>query len=481
MRLRRLLTRALLAMAVAGCAAQEPFYVERPLTRIPASTGDPAPRAVQVERPRLPPVANASLLNGMVARVVTRPGTHLVSLSYVNSLARLGADYLPVFLGDALLAGTRRVDGTIVYPVAIDGETPRIVTGSSGTTISLSCTAEHFEQALELLAALVQRPLFDPTWMAPIRSQTALDLLSIRSRYRDWSLATEHDGEPFVLDEQSVADGLRGVGQQALARAHRELFRPEHSALIVVGDVPTPEAVAAFDRNFSGWLAAPEEPSDAHGAAGASPKPRTPVIAGSGRTRKIIVSEDSRYPHLTIVQSAPPLDSADAVPFGLLLQVLANNPSSALMKRLRFEQVHAYYVGARIVSVPLRGRYVFLETSLAQETLTDDLSQILRTLDKFRTSPIEESFLAAAKARWKAELAGLLSSGRGVAEYLAAVQLQNVTPYENVEADLEATTTEDLLRVAALYLDPAHATIGLTGAVSRSLPALGQLGVVSNR
>lgn len=478
MRFRQLLSGLLLSIAVAGCAAQNAFYVERPLLRTPLSNVDTPSPPARIEPPRLPRVASVSLANRMVARVVTRPGTRLVSLVYVNPLARLGADYLPTFLGDALLAGARRADGTAVYPVAIDGEAPRVITGMSGTTISVTCAAQRFDEALELLAALVQRPLFDQTWMAPVRSRTALDLIGVRSRYRDWSLATEHDGEPFVLDEEAVAEALHDVGQPALARAYRALFRPENSALIVVGDVPPPRAFAAFDRLFSGWVASPQEPDD---AAGALPVPPAPVTGSPERTRKIIVDEDSGYPHLTIIQNAPALESTDAIPFGLLLGILASNPSSTLMKTLRSRQAHAYYVGTRTVSVPLRGRYFFLETAVAQETLTQDLSEMLRTLDKFRTATIDEASLVAAKARFNAGLAARLSSGRGVAEYLASVELRNSIPFEGIEAAVEATTANDLRRVAARYLDPDRATIALTGAVAKSLPALAKLGVISKR
>lgn len=476
-RTERVLASLLLAAAV-GCASSEPFHVEAPLSATTPKVDEARAPETRTAPPRPLSVARASLESGMVARVVERPGAGLVTLVYVNRRARLGQDYLPVFIGDALLAGAYRSDGTPVYPVDVAGQTPAVVTGTSGTHVGVTCSAELFDEALEQLAALVLRPEFNPTWMAAVRSRTMLDLLHVESLYWDWSLAMEHASKPFSLDIERMADRLRAMDQQALRQAHRELFEPADSALIVVGDVSAAHALAAFRQKFSSWL--PQARGVAGAGASAEAKARTPQpTAGNGsRGRKILVAEDKDYPWVTVIQNAPPPGSADAVAFELLASVLAGHGSSSLMKSLRYQQAHAYQVGARSLTVPESGRFLFIQTAVAAKTLPQDLTEVLRALTQLRTTPVDAQSLQDAKARRSAALAKSLSSGAGIARYLAQTELGDVPTLEDVQAQLQATTAADLQRVAVRYLDPDHATIAVTGAVSEAVAALRGLGEV---
>jgi zinc protease len=471
----------LVAGALGGCGTSTPFYVEQPLSPTKSLSDDAELPAARSERARPPQIVESRLASGMLGRVVERPGSGLVSLLYVSSRARLGVEYLPVFVGDALLAGAYREDGSVLYPVAVSGQSPAVHTGLSGTTIGLTCAPEQFDEALSLLSALLRRPAFNPTWLAPVRSRTPRDLLGIRRLYWDWYLASEHGDQDFGIDEESVAESLAGLAQPALEQARLDLFRPEDSALIVVGDVTSSRALNAFQAKFASWVDSPPKPSsDAHAGASRLEAPESAPPAKAQRAgRKIIVDIDQDYPRLTLIQDAPPLDSEDAVAFELLSDIVANTRSSSLMKTLRYKQTHAYYVGARVVSVPERGRYLFVETAVPAQTLVSDVSAMLSTLSELRTRPVAADALAGAKARYSALLANQLSSGMGLAHYLARVQLHDARAIEDIQARFATTTPEDLRRVAARYLDPARATLVVSGDVSASMTALKALGEVT--
>jgi len=161
-----------------------------------------------------------------------------------------------------------------------------------------------------------------------------------------------------------------------------------------------------------------------------------------------------------------------------LRRMLAGDGDSNLLRTLRYEQGHAYYVQARTITLPERGRYLFIVTSVAASTVASDITNMLAALRALQTTLVDEPDLAGAKARLSAEIAYRLSSGAGVAGYLAQLYLGSLPAFEKIEARLEATTPEDIRRVARRYLDPERATIGVNGNVSASLDALGQLGEV---
>jgi predicted Zn-dependent peptidase len=121
-----------------------------------------------------------------------------------------------------------------------------------------------------------------------------------------------------------------------------------------------------------------------------------------------------------------------------------------------------------------------LSTSAAERTLIADLREILQALGELRTTPLAPSELSGAKARYAADVAGKLTSGAGVASYLADVHLRDDPALDELGPRMAAITADDLRRVAARYLDVEHATIVVQGQLSSSVTAaLAAFGEVS--
>jgi predicted Zn-dependent peptidase len=301
-----------------------------------------------------------------------------------------------------------------------------------------------------------------------------IDLLHLRDTYWDWWLARRHQGLPFNGSSEAIAEKVRRLDQPALAELHRTLFRPESSALVAVGDVAAAQVRSAFERRFGAWHGAPL--AREAGPAAATP----PSVARAPRTgRKIAVFDESGYPFVTLLQDAPAPDSKDAIAFELLTEILASSGEASLISKLRFEHGHAYSAWAGTVTVPGSGRYLLLRTAVAAETLVQDLGEMLRVLERHRTTIIAPSTLEGAKALYGGQLALALASASGVARYLAHVELGATPPLEQVQARLAAVTPSDLQSVAQRYLNPDLATVVVTGDVTQAVRALGQLGEVS--
>lgn len=469
----RSLSLALCTSLLACGAASDPFYVEKPLARTVPLVDEARKPAVHAAQLKTPLVVKVALANGMLGRVVERPGSGVLSLSYVNRAVRLGEDYLPTYVADALRAGAYDRARNVVYPVVLAGRAPAIWTSTNGTSITLSCQPAQLEEALDLLAAMVQRPMFDPTWLAPVRSRTMIDLVGLRDYYQDWRMARQHQGLPFELRVEAIAEKVGQLDTSALERVHRALFRPENSALVAVGDVQAPRVLSALQHRFGAWQAAAGDPAP-------TTAPELQPTAPALRTgRKITVIQDAGYTWVTVMQDAPPLNSKDAVAFELLAEILSSSGESSLLSTLRFQHAHAYSVGATTITIPDSGRYFVLRTAVAVETLVQDLGEILRTLERHRTTSIDANTVEGAKALYGGQLARTLSSVAGTARYLAQVELGAAPAPEDVQARLAAITPADLQRVAQHYLHPERATVVIIGGASQALDALRQLGEVS--
>ncbi|MEP7051329.1 MAG: insulinase family protein [Pseudomonadota bacterium] len=466
---------ACIGLLAAGCAPAAPYYVEQPLARLTATPNDAPPEA-HVDAARLPITSEQTLHNGMKLYVVERPGSGLFTLYYTTRRARDDVEFLPVFVADALTAGTQSSDGSVIYPVLLCGQPPSTHTTAEGTTIGVTCTARHFDEVLERTADLVQRPLFEPKWLTQVLSAEQESLARIRSRYWQWSVVSEHSGSPFEVDPEQIAKQLRAVDHAALTRAHRELFGPRDSALVVVGDISAAHVLAAAGAQFGSWgdfLPTPAPPTTS-----AQTAPKAEARAG----RQLLVFERQREKtSLFVVQNAPSADSPDAAPFELLSLILGGNSKSGLLDSLRYRRAHVYAAQAELVPVPTRGRFLVLETTVSERTLSEDLSVMLHRLAELRTTPLDQAEIDGAKARFNAGLATSLAFSRGLASYLALAEIGRVPRLDEERTRFDRTSAADIQRVAQRYLDPDRATIVIDGTVSSLMPDLRRFGDVSER
>jgi predicted Zn-dependent peptidase len=144
--------------------------------------------------------------------------------------------------------------------------------------------------ALELVASVAQRPLFDPPDVETERRVVLEEL-------RDWEIdpskrievltdRTLWGSHPLGRDTGGTRASVRALTREQVRRFHRKFFHPANAVLSMAGPLTAAEMVAAARRHFGSWrptslASLPRRPSIAAGAVAVRQARRPQVVRRS--------------------------------------------------------------------------------------------------------------------------------------------------------------------------------------------------------
>ena len=146
--------------------------------------------------------------------------------------------------------------------------------------VRLSVTVARLNEALPLMADVVQRPTFPGAELERLRKERLT-----RLQARDDPAAIMEIAFPRLVFGEKHRYGTPAGGGPAEVKAftiddlrafHRSYYRPDNSTLLVVGDVTAATVMPALERAFGSWKA--------EGTAG----PNTPLPAAAQLTKRQI-------------------------------------------------------------------------------------------------------------------------------------------------------------------------------------------------
>lgn len=293
-----------------------------------------------------PPVSRYRLSNGLPVEVVRIP--HL-PVATALLLLPAGEDTLPesrggiaVLAGDALEGGTEARSGVELAEALENlGADLDVGTGWNATTVSLSCLADRFGDALRLLGEMVLAPAFPGAEVERMRGQ---QLARIQQRTMEpGALAADlvyremyADGEPYGRPLLGSADSVGPVTPETLRGYADAYYRPAGAGLVVAGDVDADEVLEMAEHVFGDWKGAPPERAEPAGRA-RSPRRRVVVLDRPGS-----VQSELRLGHPGVPRNIPDYEA-----LVVSNAVLGGTFSSRLNLNLREEHGFTYGVRAR--------------------------------------------------------------------------------------------------------------------------------------
>ncbi len=354
---------------------------------LPDRSTPPEPAAV---RPfHLPEVEGEDLAEGLRVRSLFRGEIPLVSACLLLDSGETTVPFetagLAVLTGDALAGGTARRDaGALARALEALGVTLRVSTGWDATTLTLTCLADRFDEALEILAEVVLEPAFPESEVERIRAQR---LAAIRQRRMEPSLQIEDEcdrilfpvGHPYhrpLSGEPETVGALARGDALAFAEAR---YRPGRSGLVVVGDLRADEVLAKAESVFGAWKGVADE---APGFPEPVPASRRPVI--------LVDRPGAVQSELRIGLPGPSRGEPDEAALEVGNAILGGAFTSRLNLKLREEKGFTYGVRSRFAMRRLGGSFV-IGNSVQREVTIAALSEALETFERFvREGPTEE-------------------------------------------------------------------------------------------
>ncbi len=230
----------------------------------------------------------------------------------------------------------------------------------------------------------------------------------------------------------------------------RRFYRPDNVVLIIAGDVDPKATVALVRKYYGDWekgytppAIVPEPPQKAE---------RTADITYPGKTLPIIA----------IAYKGEAFDPNNKdYAAALLLDDLAFGLTSDLRKKLLLKEQKVQMLSG---NVPMnRDQPLFSVYSMVKkaEDLNYVRDEIYRTLEDFKTKPVEAGRLRDLKRRNKYSFLMALDTPGAVAGAMArfVALTGDIAVIETLYARMEAVTPDDLMRAAKKYYTPERRTV----------------------
>lgn len=442
-----------------------------PMIPAPARPGPGAPRPY-----RFPAFETRILANGLriiVAPVRAHPVVTTLAVVEAGATRDLpGMEGLAQLTTRALAEGTRDMDAlTLTTRLEMLGTTLDTGADWDSAIVQLTALSSRIDDAVAVLAEVLRHPSFPEAELARLRAERLADLAQLRTEPRGLAdvffsrLLYARDSRFARLaggDEMSV----QRLTHEVVSGWHAEHFRPDATALMLVGDIEVEHAVQLAATYLGDWDGSAPPVTEPHDAA----RFETPRV-------HLVHKADAPQSEVRVGHVALPRLHEDYFPVVVMNAILGGLFSSRLNLNLR--EQHAYTYGAHSAFDWRRAASPF-EISTAVETAVtaDALREIGHELARIRSEPVSEAELSLAISYLIGVFPIRFETTAEVAGGLANVEIFRLpTNYFDTYRDrVAAVTADDVLRVAQRHLDPARLQVVVVGdadAIRGPIEALG--------
>ena len=209
--------------------------------------------------------SDTTLPNGL--RLIVQPESASDTVTIVGAIRHndnlqtpAGREGTSSLLEDLLPYGTTTLD-RLAYQKALDDIA---ATETVGTSFSLHVLKSHFDRGVQLLADDELAPGLPPADFRIVRHQDTLAIAGEQqtpSFYAQRALrrALVPSGDPAL--RLATPDSIARVSLADLKAYHASVYRPDMTAIVVIGNVTPDEAKATVEKYFGAWKATGPKPN----------------------------------------------------------------------------------------------------------------------------------------------------------------------------------------------------------------------------
>lgn len=414
-------------------------------------------------------IYRAVLSNGIVvlARAnFNSPSTVISGYLMAGSLSdpddRLG---LAGFVSQGLMRGTQRRSFQEIYDALESAGASLGIDGGTHTTgFGGKALAEDLDLLIELLAEVLQKPIFPPDQVEHLRARL-LTGLAIRAQDTGEMASLTFDqivypGHPYSRPEDGYVETIQAISRDDLAAFHRVHFGPKGMVLAVVGAVDPQTAVEKVAGLLGDWRN-PEQPDPP--SLSAPPEPQKPF------TRRVDIP--GKYQSDLVVGAAGPQRRSP----DYLAAALGNNILGVfgMMGRIgesvREKAGLAYYAYSGLSGGMGPGPWS-VSAGVAPANVDQALELIRVEIARFVAEPVTDAELVDSQANFIGRLPLSLESNSGVAAALVNLERYDLgLDYYRQYPDLvRAITREQVLEAARRYLVPERLAAAVAGPLAQA-------------
>lgn len=401
-----------------------------------------------------------TLANGLRILTAPMPHTRSVSLSiYVAAGSRFEEREqagISHFVEHMLFKGTERRRTARDISEAVDSVGGLLNGGTDRelTVYYVKVARPHFELAADILMDMMRRPLFEPDEVEKERSVILEELRSVAdSPGQQVEVLLDElvfPDQPLGWDVAGFESTVMGVEKDAVVDYFRRQYVPNNTVISVAGNITHDEVVELVERELGSWKAG--EPGSWFPAVGCQEGPR--LALKYKRTEQAHVSMavrgySSRHP--------------DRYAVDLYSIIVGEGMSSRLFQELRESRslcydVHSYT--SKYLDTGTFNVYAGVDPKKANDAIRATIDELVKTRDG-----IPEVELTKAKELTKGRTFLRMEDTRNVSGWIGMQELLfgDVRTVDEVIADVERVTTDDLRRIADEMLRGEQLSLALVG------------------
>ncbi|HWS88406.1 MAG TPA: pitrilysin family protein, partial [Pyrinomonadaceae bacterium] len=452
---------------------KEPAKPKADLSLLPKPKPDP--------KLTLPAVQRRKLSNGLEVLVVEHHELPVVSMNLVMKMGAAGDPAgkagLASLTADMLDEGTATRDTLqISDQLARIGSAVTVAAGWDSTTAGLRALTRHLDRALEIYADVITNPAFPDKELERLRAQRLAALRQERDNpntvaglvFQSALYGKDHPyGHPLAGDEASV----QTLSAEDVRKFYETFYRPNNSALIVVGDVKPDAVVAKLEKAFANWKSGHVPAVDVSAAPVQRDHSTIYLVDRPGSVQSVI----------QIGQVAAPRSSPDYFPLFVMNRILGGSSSSRINLNLREDKGYTY--GANSQFAFRRGAGPFTAAAPVQGFSTkESVAEFMKEIRGIRGEmPVTQTELDAAKQSIVRGFPRGFETPDQIANQLELIVTYDLpdTYFNSYIERVQAVSLEDVNRVANRYLQPDRMAVVIVGdrkAIEQGLRTLDGLG-----
>jgi predicted Zn-dependent peptidase len=329
------------------------------------------------------------------------------------------------------------------------------------TTFWCRVASQHFNLGIDVLVDLLLNPRFDAKDIDRERQVIIEEInMSLDSpRQRVDMLIDEllWPGQPLGRDVAGTKDTVSSITRQQMLDFFTSRYTPNNTVVSIAGQIEDKQVTDTIHKFLGKW------------------KPRD-ISAGFPskdiqKTAKLNIEfRDTEQVHLCLGIPGLSLFHPDRFALDLMSIVLGEGMSSRLFTEIREKQGLAYDIHSYTDHLTDTGA-VIIHAGVEPQRLEEALKAIIAQLAQLKER-IFESELTKAKEMAKGRLLIGLENSRNVAAWFGAqaILTNQILTADDVIALIEATTTEDLKRVANQVLVGEKLNLAIVGPVKKQEP-----------
>jgi predicted Zn-dependent peptidase len=326
----------------------------------------------------------------------------------------------------------------------------------NAVNIELNTLTKHLDKAMDIYADVVLNPIFPDKELQRVRQE----LLTERLRAIDSPAKISNErfiqilygGFRYGLPVEGTEKSLQNITKEDVLSFYKNVFIPNNSTLIIVGDVAKAEAEKLVDKYFSKWTAA-EVPQLPQLKYEAPQKTKISLIHKPGAAQS-----ELRIGHLGIDRKNP-----DFYAVTLMNEILGGYFLSRINMNLREDRGYTYGASSIFSYRKLTGPF-FTAAAVQTKYTSESISEIIKELKSICASSVTDEEIRSAKGY----LIGIFPVAFETADQIGA-GLTNIVVfdlpddyYRTYRDKINSITNEDILRAAKKYIHPEHLHIIVT-------------------